>query len=1278
MANLNEESKIHPFFLQGQGVEPTAVDDKDETSQQDTTMPTKTDTVHPFFSQEQSDDIIVKDETKKSKELEDEILNAPVDFLGNSIEEEDAFETKENQGYVGAVTSDVGKFVSSGDIVYRPVEGAAKAVGEVAQTFDEFGSYLQDVTGVGGFQIGFDPEQNDKFVFRYLNAKEWRDQDIKDTIIGAVENAAEATQEAIPDAATVTGALVEGVSQFATGFVLARKATGFGGITGTMANAAIADATAFDPYEQNISAMLQENAWMRNSFTEALATDEDDSAFKNRLRNAGEGFIVGGTLELAGAMYKAARATRKAKDEFITAGSVSDSSAKEFDTAVDELESMEAKLKQEAEDFKAGKIDKLSSEPSQEVFNKARETYKKKYDIKAARANSAIEAAEQKELSFNVASQNQDLARALIEQFEGKLFTDEMKNFKISREKNGKIEIDPELARAASKEKTTKLTSVKSKGLEDYVFGKSEVDVDEAINLATSENEMFSAMLKPEKFDAIVSIAAKYRDQFGSEWDKAGDTVIDKLFNLTVNKELIGGDELITDLNKYGLSFEDYIMTVVSSASEAGRTLQKLSQIKRQRPLNSKEELKMKELMEQQDTIRKTFMRVENIRRGMMVSQIATASRNLQSTLIRAPLETLGNVMDDSLVAFTEGGFGGFARTFSSRETWRRSFNHMNLIFKNPVAAKQYSELFFEQPELLDRADSFYNQLADMQVRMGRGEAKTNAGKVVDSVLSLGEDASALLNTPNRWQEYMTRNAMFLGTLERLVKREWDIDLIEAVNDGKIRDIMNDAGTVRPEGARSFVDIADEAIYDAMDLTYAAKPQLKVFNDLNNLIVRNGLTVAIPFPRFMFKSMELLGKYGAGASIPVTKMVIRAAQLKAGKKVTEIVDGKEVDRLMTGSDVRSFSRGERDAIGKNMQGLALLGAGIWYRSLEDSPEDYYMMNADEGFTFDTSAIFPLRPALLLGEMIKQHKQGTFERFMERNPKEILEVFTGQNFRAGPTGFILDDMMNSVFGTSEVSADTFRQGGGALGNYVGTFLVPYGQLIDSARAGGLANNEYKDQAPEPSLDKAEVLLDNFERPIKSRYYTANDKPNREMVLQEDMERKRMGAKVLAGINFKAADPEYASFLKRQGYTEFYLGSNSKSPSQRRSENAYIRQALKSITPVLQELEGNFREEWSGMSQAEKGGITFEQAFDSRYLSGKSGFESQLRRIKTNLRKKTDAELDTEVKTYIDFNKLPRAVKRRAKVEWTLQNDGRVPDMSDIETVQEITRYGSFKR
>ena len=84
---------------------------------------------------------------------------------------------------------------------------------------------------------------------------------------------------------------------------------------------------------------------------------------------------------------------------------------------------------------------------------------------------------------------------------------------------------------------------------------------------------------------------------------------------------MLAGDELIDMLNKYNISFEDYILTVVGSGSEAGKTLQKLSQIKRMRPTNEMIAMQEAATKEAAGTIRKTVMRKENNRRGGLVSQ---------------------------------------------------------------------------------------------------------------------------------------------------------------------------------------------------------------------------------------------------------------------------------------------------------------------------------------------------------------------------------------------------------------------------------------------------------------------------------------------------------------------------------------------------------------------------------------------------------------------------------------------------------------------------------
>jgi len=1222
----------------------STVDEKEESSKYEFTQPV---------------DFNISDKDEGYINFNQGIIDSNIETINPQYEEDKIVtqvkDDQEDTTMLGSILGDVGDFITSGEIVTAPLEGAARGVAEVGQFLDETGEYIEDKLNVGRLIFKDNP---DSFLptIEYWSRDKVRNTGLKDSLVNGVIKTADAAEEAIPDTETVTGIFAESLSQFATGFVLSRRVTGIGGVKGTLVNSAIADATAFDPFEENIAAMLKQNAWMKNDFVDALATDEDASAFTNRLKNASEGLIVGSALEGFAAMYRAARATKKAKEEVVLTGEVTEETAKEFDAAGDSIESMTSKLQAEVDNWKAGNTEEITSTPEPEVVKQERVKHKKKYDIEAAKANTKQQVTETKELARKTAKANPTIAREMIESFELKLEQDPSITIKkISKEVDGELIIDPELARQVSKEKIQSVASVKERGIEDILFGKSDVEEGEYLELAMSEGDTFSAILKPEKFNAVVSIASKYKKQYGKEWDAAGETVIDKLFNLTVDKKLIGGEELLTDLAKYGLNFEDYVMTVVGSGSEAGRVLNKLSQIKRARPLTSAEEAKQKALLKEQDRIRSTFMRIENVRRGMMVSQVATAARNLQSGVVRAPLEALGKVMDDALYNFGEGGFSGFGRTIFTGDTWRGAFRHTDTMFRNTKAASQYTRFFLEQPELVDRLDTFYNQMADMQINMGRGQATSKAGKAVDFVVSKGEDFSNILNTPNRWQEFMLRNSMFLSDMERLVKREWNVDLISEINSGNIRDIMSDSGKFKPEGARSIIDIADESIHNALDLTYANNPDLKVFRDLNSFIVRNGLTTVMPFPRFMFKSMELLGKYGAGASIPLTRMAMKAVSGVRGK------------------DLRTLTRQERDLIGKNIQGLPLIGAGIWYRMQEDSPAEYQFMNADDGYTLDTSAIFPLRPILLIGEMTKQAMNGTLERWAERNPKEIIEVLTGTNFRVGPSGFILNDIVGTVFGDSEINVDTVRQAGGALGNYFGTFLVPYGQVIDSARALGLANNEYKDMANEPSLSKKNTFYDNLERPFRSRYSPDADRPNREFVLKDEADRKRMSAKVIAGLNFHAADTDYARYLKQNGFSEFKLGSNSRSPQQRRDENVYIRQYLKAAVPTLQNAEKEFKIEWDAMSDDAKEGITFEQAVDTRIMSP---FEKQLRKIKARLRKSSGATLDEEVRAYLELNKLPRAKKRRAIAEYQIQT-GEVPDMTDPLTVRKVAKYAQKK-
>lgn len=178
------------------------------------------------------------------------------------------------------------------------------------------------------------------------------------------------------------------------------------------------------------------------------------------------------------------------------------------------------------------------------------------------------------------------------------------------------------------------------------------------------------------------------------------------------------------------------------------------------------------------------------------MSQIATAARNLESGLIRAPVEAINNIVETAVHDLSRGKV--LDNRALKRTTWQDSFAHLRYIFANRKTAEEYTDFILEEKELKIFYDQMFNTINEIQLHTGRG-----SGSASDAILSMGEDFVQLLNTPNRWQDFMLRRAMFLGEARRLFRLEWDIDLIEELKNGRIKDILRDAEDLNPTGVRN-------------------------------------------------------------------------------------------------------------------------------------------------------------------------------------------------------------------------------------------------------------------------------------------------------------------------------------------------------------------------------------------------------------------------------------------------------------------------------------------
>ena len=102
-------------------------------------------------------------------------------------------------------------------------------------------------------------------------------------------------------------------------------------------------------------------------------------------------------------------------------------------------------------------------------------------------------------------------------------------------------------------------------------------------------------------------------------------------------------------------------------------------------------------------------------------------------------------------------------------------------MFSRPDVAKGYSDLLLNRPEFEAQASRMFDNLNEIRISTGRGE-----GGLSDKLLNPLEDTVELMNFANRWQEHLVRRGVFFSELQRLAKKEYNID--ENVNLQKIID----------------------------------------------------------------------------------------------------------------------------------------------------------------------------------------------------------------------------------------------------------------------------------------------------------------------------------------------------------------------------------------------------------------------------------------------------------------------------------------------------------
>lgn len=205
------------------------------------------------------------------------------------------------------------------------VVGVKSAINSFTDLAEEISGAIDDFTGMGSWKTPTIVLDGDKKtpVFDFQSRDEVRKSGQLAELKKLFTFDAEKLATSEGKIQSTTGKFVKSASQFATGWAVGGKALkgwkvagGGAGFIKALGQGAIADFSAFDAQEGNLSSMLNEMApEFRNPVTEFLSVDEETPEMLGRAKNALEGAGLGAAIDVTINGLRAMKAMRKAKAE---------------------------------------------------------------------------------------------------------------------------------------------------------------------------------------------------------------------------------------------------------------------------------------------------------------------------------------------------------------------------------------------------------------------------------------------------------------------------------------------------------------------------------------------------------------------------------------------------------------------------------------------------------------------------------------------------------------------------------------------------------------------------------------------------------------------------------------------------------------------------------------------------------------------------------------------------------------------------------------------------
>ena len=450
--------------------------------------------------------------------------------------------------------------------------------------------------------------------------------------------------------------------------------------------------------------------------------------------------------------------------------------------------------------------------------------------------------------------------------------------------------------------------------------------------------------------------------------------ISDQIFEL-LQTDRITGDQFRDILKKNNLTSIDFAQVYRAEVRDAARLLAQLSVASKKynKLLNKFDGVEGEILETLIDTpvdefgtgLAKKLRELDNIRRGLLVSQFATTARNVTAQVGRVGMDTLTKALDNTL----QQGFSTFIDPLTGKKgrdvDWSGTFDLLMSLTKNKAASKELTDLVLS-PYAKQKDRLFLNYASDV------------ANKVGDTgIIAKAQKGVNLVNTFNKMQDYYFRRGMFAARLrENLVKKGMDVDDIVASNRIDLIDKE---------------DIVD-AVDAALEFTYSKSPPAEsVAGAAINLVNKLPfvMTSIIPFPRFMYNAMKFQFEHSPFGAM----RFVSPKQLK----------------LLAKGDAKSTKD-----MSKAIVGSAALLAAFEFRNSEYAGEKWYQAKGPDGTDIDLRPYFPLTPYLLVADTFKRAIEGT----VMPDGRDIIQGLSGAQFRAGTGVAVVDEAMKMFDGVDD--------------------------------------------------------------------------------------------------------------------------------------------------------------------------------------------------------------------------------------------------------------------